>query len=156
MLQATSFSLRLLPCWAAFDVAPGNYHLAFGFCLVGHLLLPFLICVIRSYQFHIEMTLCPCGQLHKSLTYSWAGPFYFYLIHFNGCIFFPLYNRLRKSHSSCLVECFDFSILFWVGRRNTLCIYLILYSKHWVHVCQSQILHVLLLKAIYLGLIKQG
>lgn len=37
-----------------------------------------------------------------------------------------------------------------------LCIYLILYSKRGVHVCQKQIFHALLLQAIYLGLIEHG
>lgn len=32
----------------------------------------------------------------------------------------------------------------------------ILYTKCWVHVCQKQIFHALLLQAIYLGLIEQG
>ena len=52
--------------------------------------------------------------------------------------------------------CFDFSILFFSRGGEILCIYLILYSKHGAHICQSQIFHALLLKAMYLGLIKQG
>lgn len=114
---------------SAFGHCPAEQHLmspqaitAIDFCLVGHLLLPFLICVIRFYQFHIHMTLfLHLDNYAKLWRKPRFGTFAFIVFTLMVLFFLPLYNGLQKSHSPCPVQyliCFDFSTYLFIFTKG--------------------------------------